>query len=59
MTITKKITIHCSKEEADTVGAFIDFLENIDDDYYKDVTDILGNDIYDRVQDFYRLMEVN
>jgi hypothetical protein len=58
MRIKKEVTIECSEKEMETVGNFIDFLENIDDDDWNDVMDILGKDIYDRVEDFYRLMKV-
>ena len=59
MIIEKKITITCSKKEMDIVGNFIDLLENIDEDSYEDVTAILGSDIYDRVSEFYRLMQAD
>lgn len=58
MRINKQIVIECSEEEMNTVGGFIDFLENIDEDDWNEATAILGNDICDRVNDFYRLMEV-
>ena len=43
----------------DIVGNFIDLLENIDENSYEDVTAILGPDIYDRVNEFYRLMQAD
>lgn len=58
MKINKQIVIECSDEEMNMVGGFIDFLENIDEDDWNDAMSILGNDIYDRVSDFYRLMKV-
>jgi hypothetical protein len=59
MIIEKKITITCSKKEMNIVANFIDLLENIDEDSYEDVTAILGSDIYDRVSEFYRLMQAD
>ena len=59
MIIEKKITITCNKKELDIVGAFLDLLENIDEDSYDDATAILGTDIYDRVSNFYRLMQTD
>ena len=58
MRVNKQIVIECSEEEIDTVGSFIDFLENIDEDDWNDAMSILDKDIYDRVSDFYRLMKV-
>ena len=58
MKVNKQIVIECSDEEMNMVGGFIDFLENIDEDDWNDAMSILGNDIYDRVSDFYRLMKV-
>ena len=58
MRVNKQIVIECSEEEIDTVGSFIDFLENIDEDDWNDAMSILGKEIYDRVSDFYRLMKV-
>ena len=58
MRINKQIVIECSEEEMNMVGGFIDFLENIDEDDWNEAASILGNDIYDRVNNFYRLMEV-
>ena len=58
MKINKQIVIECREEEMNMVGGFLDFLENVDDDDWDDVVSILGKDIYDRVEDFYRLMKV-
>ena len=59
MTIEKKIIVRCSVEELNAIKKFMDFLDNMDDNIYKELiaNKIVSESFYDETFSLYNLMK--